>query len=370
MDLKHTPVLAELQERYIVEQVDTAAASAAAAVRAELEPTIAASGEAKRAAETAAADAREQLGEANRLHLVALEAKDDEIAEQKLTIDSQAARIRALEAQTPPVEPAPARPLFGACPITGQVSAAARDRVLTRWGKGVAVRLFQTPASTYAGVTVGPALGDAGVLLLSWKPPLGVPLDKARMRAVLAPLAPGTNVTLWHEADVKYRQTAKDDVAEARRELAQMMALQGEFFDFVNAEFPELVVVTIVAGWTFNPDKGFNPRDYINPAHCHKVGLDLDGLDGPFDFRPTVQTALTWFTATGIDRWTVAELQLRLTADFDTADRATWLTDIGEWLIGLDWPPEEIVLFESTAYPTTELTTTGERNAFDALIAG
>lgn len=240
------------------------------------------------------------------------------------------ARIAELEASTTPKPP---RPLLGACPLNGGMNASGIVRVTERYGAGAAVRLFSP-----SGWTPAPALGDAGRLLLSWKPDLSRPVDEAACLTALAAAPAGSKVCVWHEPDVKAR---KGDP------VAPMKARAAEFYRIVKAKRPDLDVMAVLSGWTFDPSNSFDPLDYIDLVSFDVLALDLDGLAGPKDYRPVVAEALAWMKANGVKRWTVAEYGVKTTAGFTTSDRLRWLSEQTTALLALPNPPEEIVYFET-----------------------
>lgn len=286
----------------------------------------------------------------------------DDLASRAGGILSRATRprtlLRSLEPWTEPEPPAPApATVLGACPLTGGMSATAVQRVLTRWGDGAAVRAFSP-----SGWTVAPVVAGSGPLLYSWKPTLGVPLDRVAALAALAPLPAGSKVAVWHEPDVKARKGAA---------VAPMIAAHREFAALVRAERPDLSVMGVLSAWTWQA--GFDPTTYIDPTTFDILGVDLDDPAIPSgaytDYRPVVDKVLAWMAGAGITRWTVPEFGLpRSTADSDGTKRAAWMGEQVTYLRALTLPPEEIALFESTAYAGTELTAAVETEAWSALI--
>ena len=265
---------------------------------------------------------------------------------------SSALRTAILSLDTATPVPAPTT-IIGACPLTGGMSAAAGQRVIDRWGQGVAVRMF---ASGGFG-TIAPVLPDAGSILASWKPTLGQPLDRAAVLAALAPLPAGSKVAVWHEPDVKARK------GEA---VAPMIALHREFAAIVRAERPDLDVMGVLSAWTWQG--GYDPTTYIDPASFDVLGIDLDDPNVPksyTDYLPAAREAAAWAAAHGITRWTVPEFGLpRSATDTTGTGRAAWMTQQVEALRALPTPPEDVCLFESTSYAGTELTSTVEQDAW------
>ena len=265
--------------------------------------------------------------------------------------------IRAALASEPPA-PAPST-VIGACPLTGGMSAAAGQRVVARWGEGVAVRLF---ASGGFG-TVAPVLPDAGRIIASWKPTLGQPLDRAAVLAALAPLPAGSKVAVWHESDVK--------VIKGSETYARMTQAHTEFAAIVRADRPDLDLVGIVAGYRFAPGQDLARLDgYIDPATFDVLGVDLDGITDKYaDFRTFIPGIEAYLERIGKTRWTVPEFGApRLASDGDGTVRAAWITEQRSDLLTLPNPPEEICLFESTSYVGTELTAAVEQDAWRAMI--
>ena len=269
------------------------------------------------------------------------------------------ADVRAALAAPDPEPPAPApSTVIGACPLTGGMSAAAGQRVIDRWGKGVSVRLF---ASGGFG-TIAPVLPDAGRIIASWKPTLGQPLDRAAVLAALAPLPAGSKVAVWHESDVK--------VIKGSETYARMTQAHTEFAAIVRADRPDLDLVGIVAGYRFAPGQDLARLDgYIDPATFDVLGVDLDGITDKYaDFRTFIPGIEAYLERIGKTRWTVPEFGApRLASDGDGSVRAAWITEQRSDLLTLPNPPEDICLFESTAYAGTELTATVEQDAWRAL---
>lgn len=280
--------------------------------------------------------------------------------------------VADLEERIRQYEGAARLPVIGACPLTGGLSAASRDRVIARWGGGdskpVAVRLFAPESATWAPA---PANANAGVLLLSWKPPLAQNLNEATVVAALRTAPAGTKVSIWHESDGKIRKGEGSAAAFKR--------IQAEFYAIVKRNRPDLVVTIITTGWLFNPSEGYDPLDYIEPSSMDVLGLDLDGLYGPFDFLPFIAHAQQWMESVGISRYTITEYGLKVPVQGDpeygrwnAADRARWLTSQTNAIAALPWSPEEICLFESDAgaeYRKYILTTQPEIDAWNAQAA-
>ena len=263
--------------------------------------------------------------------------------------------IRAALAAEPPA-PAPAT-LIGACPLTGGMSTAAGERVITRWGTGAVVRLFSP-----SGWTLAPVLTGAGRIIASWKPPLGVPLDRALMRLAVANLPAGSRVWVWHESDVK--------VIKGSETFERMRQAHREFAAFIREERPDLVLVGIVAGYRFAPGQDLARLDgYIDPATFDMLGVDLDGITDKYaDFTTFIPGVMAYLERIGMTRWTVPEFGApRQPEDTTGATRAAWMAQQVTALRALPNPPEDVALFESTAYAGTELTAQVELDAWAAL---
>lgn len=287
-------------------------------------------------------------------NVFALTAQVGDLAIQIVTLN---ARIAELEAQTP--EPPKPKTTVGAsallAPGQAAMSAASVKSVTDRWGAGTAVRLFSA-----SGWTVAPALGDAGVLQLSWKPDLSKPIDHAAALAALVNVPAGSKVCVWHEPDVKVR---KGDP------VAPMLARSREFAALIRSERPDLVLMGVLSAWTFDPSQRFNAADYIDPATFDVLGIDLDGLFGYKDYLPCVANAQTWMRKVGVERWTIAEFGTKINANFTRAQRAAWLKEQSDAILALEWAPEEICLFEATVYPEYTLETEAELQAWENAIA-
>lgn len=254
------------------------------------------------------------------------------------------ARIAELEAGAPDPDPEPVvRPLLGANPMTGGATSAAIARVTDRWGAGIAVRLFDGD-----DLSPAPAQGDAGRILISWKPAAAAPITEAQVAAAIGPLPAGSKVCVWHEPDVKYRKTLKaSGAAAAKAEVDRYKARAREFYAIVKRIRPDLDVMAVLSEWTFSPSTNYNPLDYIELGTFDVLALDLDGGDpGPRNYLPAVAEAQEWMRANGVERWTVGEYGVKLEPGFTNADRVDWLNEQTTALLELAWPPEEICLFE------------------------
>lgn len=251
------------------------------------------------------------------------------------------ARIAELEAGAPDPDPEPVpRPLLGANPMTGGATAAAIARVTDRWGAGIAVRLFDAD-----DLSPAPAQGAAGRVLISWKP--SAPITEAQVAAAIGPLAAGSKVCVWHEPDVKVRKTLKASGATAAKaEADRYKARAREFYEIVKRIRPDLDVMAVLSGWTFDPSTAFDPLDYIELGTFDVLALDLDGLDGPKDYRPVVAEAKEWMLDQGVTRYTIAEYGAKTSATWTSTHRVAWLTEQTTALLDSEWPPEEICLFE------------------------
>lgn len=282
-----------------------------------------------------------------------LDAAQQVIGELATEIDALKARIAALE-------PAPARrrPLLGGSspgPETG-MSNAAVQRVIDRWGKGVAVRSFSP-----SGWTPAPNVADCGRLLASWKPDLTRPIDEQACLAALASAPAGSKVCVWHEPDVKIRQGG----ADARG----MRDRQREFARIVRTHRPDLDIMGVLSAYTFHPERAFRPEDYLDVADFDVLAVDLDGGAGPVDYRSRVARMLAWMASVGVTRWTVAEFGTETTVAFTAAERAAWLVVQTGALLDLDNPPEEVCLFEARHIPAYILGDGLERDTWAKLIA-
>jgi hypothetical protein len=283
----------------------------------------------------------------------------DAVAERdRFAVDLAAALARIAELEQGVVVPQKPRTILGACPLSGGMSTQGVGNVVARWGEGVAVRLF---ADEGDGWLAAPPLGSAGRLLLSWKPSLTRPVDEAATLAALAGLPAGSKVCVWHEPDVKARKGAA---------VAPMKARAAEFAAIVRRHRPDLDVMAVLSGWTFDPSTSFDPLAYVDLGSFDVLALDLDGLDGPKDYRPVVAKAQDWMRRNGVTRWTVAEYGVKLTTSFTATHRVGWLNEQTTALLELDWPPEDVCLFEvdTTAARSYILATPAEQNAWRTLI--
>jgi len=291
-------------------------------------------------------------------HIAGLKSGSAMALSNSSLLNTDLATLAALQAELAAwVEPVPVRTLLGASALTGGMSAAAAQRILDRWGVGGTVRLF-----SQSGWTVFTPINGVGAWQLSWKPTLGVPLDRVAARAALRSVPAGAKVCVWHESDVKTRKGA---------DAAPMIAIHREFAAFIREERPDLVLMGVMSGWTFTPTKNYVPEDYIDPTTFDVLALDLDGIvDSYADFLPMVAKAQAWMQQVGITRWTVAEFGApRQASDTAGSVRAAWMTEQVTALKKLANPPEEISLFESGSYLNTELIAQVEIDAWKALTA-
>ena len=266
--------------------------------------------------------------------------------------------LRALEPWTDPAPGPVSTTILGACPLVGGMSLTAGERVITRWGQGAAVRLF-----SQSGWTVAPVLPDAGRILASWKPLVGELLNVAAVLAAVAPLPAGSRVTVIHESDVK--------ILKGSLTFEQAAALHRQFAAIIREHRPDLVLVGIVAGYRFHPDENLDDlARYIDPDTFDMLGVDLDGITTKYaDFTTFIPGVMAYLERIGKIRWTVPEFGApRQASDADGTVRAAWMTEQVKALRALPNPPEEIALFESTAYAGTQLTTQVEIDAWAALI--
>ncbi len=273
-------------------------------------------------------------------------------------LSAEVTRLKARIAALEPAVPARRRPLLGGSspgPETG-MSTAAVQRVIDRWGKGAAVRAFSP-----SGWTPAPAVADCGRLLASWKPDLTRPIDEQACLAALASAPAGSKVCVWHEPDVKIRQ--------GNASASGMRDRQHEFARIVRAHRPDLDIMGVLSGFTFNPAKNFRVEDYLDPADFDVLAVDLDGGAGYVDYRSRVARMLEWMASAGMTRWTVAEFGTETTTDFGPAERAAWLVEQTTALLELDNPPEEICLFEARSMPAYILSDGVERDTWARLIA-
>lgn len=339
----------ESLEAEIAEANDTAVN-----LRTELALTL----DALRLAEDTVVDITEELNASKNV----IYDKNLEIENLKIEIADLKARIAELEAGVDP-EPEPVRnTILGACPLTGGFGNSGVTNVTTRWGAGTAVRAFSG-----SGWQVAPAKADAGILLLSWKPPVNSPINEAEALVALENVPAGSKVCVWHEPDVKAR---KGDP------VAPMKARAREFYEIVKRNRPDLDVMAVLSAWTFDPSTDYNPLDYFEPEACDVLALDLDGLAGNKDYRPVVAKAQEWMRNNGITRWTVAEYGVKTKTTeptFTNMDRVNWLNEQTNALLALEWKPEEVCYFEvnngDPEYAKYILTTSAEQIMWKALIA-
>lgn len=250
------------------------------------------------------------------------------------------------------------RTLIGSAtwPGTG-MSADAVQQAVNRWGPGTAIRVFSA-----SGWTPGPPKGNAGVVLLSWKPDLTRSITEAECLTALANVSSGSKVCVWHEPDVKVRQGHYPNAD-------QMKARAAEFAAIVREHRPDLVLYAVLSGFTFNPSTNFNASDYIDPASFDVLGVDYDGGSGGRNYVSYLPKMWAWMESVGISRWNVPEFGNELTETWGPTQRTQWLSQQVNGFLSFHHPPEEICLFESMTYPSYILNTEAERSMWSALIA-
>ena len=241
-------------------------------------------------------------------------------------------------------------------PVGGMTANSIQSGV-NRWGPGVAVRAFSP-----SGWPAGPARGNAGVVLLSWKPDLTRPITEAECLTALANVTSGSKVCVWHEPDVKVRQGHYPNAN-------QMKARSAEFAAIVREHRPDLVLYAVLSGHTFNPSTSFNPSDYVDPATFDVLGVDYDGGFGGSNYSNYLPKMWAWMQSVGISRWNVPEFGNELTPTWGPPQRVQWLNAQINAMLNFVQPPEEICLFESSTYPSYILETQAERDTWAALIA-
>lgn len=211
----------------------------------------------------------------------------------------------------------PQRTLFGACPTNpGGESFSAAQRVIDKWGTGVAIRQFRSELATPHNPE------GATIVHTSYKPNLDDVISgklDAQIRAVAKATPAGHIVEIWHEADSKVRSGSidKNKVIEAKN----------RFYDLVKAENPDALVCTTYTGWLFEPKSKLNLEEWAG-VKADLLGVDLDGIQSwPYpDYTDEIPRAATAAAQWGYQGWCVPELGMDIQPqDTGGVARAEWI---------------------------------------------
>ena len=252
-----------------------------------------------------------------------------------------------------------AKTLFGACPDAGSSPAG----VVAKYGNGVAIRWFDS-GDGISKVPVRPSKAQCSLFHASWKV-LGQTLTDANVTNACKNLLPGDKVTVEHEFDVKHK---KDGSAA---DLAARMAQVKKFHEIVKRVRPDLVTVSVLAGWRFHPN-GDDWAPYVGVADV--LGVDLDGANDRkayVDWTACLPEIKKMANLHYNGRWTCPEYGW---PRLDTAPESTTgekrLAEIKrEMPTLLAAKPEEIIWFDYPTTPTYPFTTAAEISYWKSLVA-
>lgn len=206
--------------------------------------------------------------------VTAYQALITENAELQKTINTVATQRDALQKKydehmaTHPTDPTPTRKMkVGGCPESpGGTSLAAQSGVVTKYGKGVAVRQF---FSTFGAAV--PRNPDAGLLHASFKDYNMANITEAKLKSTFANLKEGDVVELGHESD---NDGLTGTALQAR------IDLKNKFFDTTRKVRPDLLICHTFTGWLFEPKSGkINEVNmWLSKVKADIIGLDCDGI--------------------------------------------------------------------------------------------
>lgn len=206
---------------------------------------------------------------------------------------------------------------FGACPMKpGGSGLEAAQSVVTKWGKGAAVRQF-------FGSGVAPRPVDASLCHASFKPTLAAITDD-NVRAWFSNYREGDAVEVWHEADKK--------VSDGAYSYPDLLARKNKFYDTVKRVRPDLLVVNTLTGWLLDPKSGKDPTRW-GEVKADVLGVDCDGVRPsslPYtNYEAETKSALEFierFKANGYTLFAIPEFGCPriVTADPDGIERAKY----------------------------------------------
>lgn len=245
------------------------------------------------------------------------------------------------------------RTRFGACPAKpGGTSLAAAQTVVTKWGKGAAVRQF------YSATDVGMCPPDSSIMHGSWKPS-AAQITETWAQTVLKNYRDGDCAEVWHEADKK--------VSDGAYTYEDLLARKNKFYDIVKKVRPGIRVVNTVTGWMMDPKSGKDPSRW-GAVKADVFGIDCDGVRPtalPYtNYEAETKAALEFiekYKANGYQWFAVPEYGCpRITAtDADGSKRALYhdyycnlWADSGKCLY--------VTLYEYDSSPNYSLTTQAE----------
>lgn len=251
---------------------------------------------------------------------------------------------------------------FGACPVLGGSSYSDAETVVTKWGTNAAVRQFFS-----GGFTAAPNHPTgASIVHTSYKPDITALLAgtyDATIRTYAQNLTPGDVIEIWHEADLKVRQSSMT--------LANAIAAKNYFYDRVKEGNPDALVATTYTGWLFEPNSGLNP-DVYSGIKADLLGLDLDGIhvsSPPYpSYSSEIPRGQTYAAAWGMLGWCAPEFGTSRAASGDTdgSVRAAWITTYGEMAIAYDaW---YMMAYEYNSTANNEFNLPTEIAAWESLV--
>lgn len=272
-------------------------------------------------------------------------------------------RVRVFELEHPPTPEPGHKTFFGACPEKpGGTSLAAQAGVVSKWGKGAAVRQF------FGGISqVAPRHPDAGIVHASWKEYNRANLTAAKVKAALVNLREGDVVEVGHESD-------NDGLTGAA--LTERYAVKNLFHDLVKEVRPDLLVSLTLVGYSFDPKSGKVAalEQWVQNCRFDVLGIDCDGVRPsqlPYtDYTAETKTVLSFLAKYPKIKWfAVPEFGCpRIpAADPDGEIRATYHDFYADL-----WAATDrclfVTLYEYDSSPNYSLTTPAELAGWKALV--
>lgn len=256
----------------------------------------------------------------------------------------------------PPPPPVTRRAVLGACPMKG----APLSGVVSKWGAGAALRVFQ-------GGEFQPIVAPTGVgpVHLSFKP--AAKLTDAAVIRLGVFLRDNDYCTVWHEADVKHKSGKISDA-----QFAVYQGIQNDFHERVSrlraaGNIPAFSTSCVLGGWRFRGGTdGDRPDKYL--ADADVLGVDLDGANNDrsyYDWTLCLPEIKRVATARYGGRWCVPEYAWGRRADDASGSiRAAEIRRQMPLILAAN--PETVCWFDFENVPGEPLTTAVEIAAFKA----
>jgi len=220
-----------------------------------------------------------------------------QVQELQTEVERLEAKVAELEEGGGP-EPTGLRTVYGGCPAKGGESLAAQTTVVTKYGKGAAVRQF------FGSTTVAPRNPDVSLVHGSWKPSL-TQITETWVTTITKNLKDGDVVEVWHESDKK--------VTDGAYTYDDLLARKNKFYDTVKKVRPGLLVCNTVTGWLMDPKSGKDPSRW-GAVQADILGIDCDGIRPtklPYtnyeDETKAAQAFITKYAASGYRCFSVPE---------------------------------------------------------------